>query len=55
VRDDTKFALVRSRSVFGFDREGGGFTELRDNDPAYSVPVNATVRVRALRITETTT
>jgi hypothetical protein len=55
VRDDTKFALVRSRSVFGFDQEGGGFTELRDNDPAYAVPINATVRVRAVRISETTT
>jgi hypothetical protein len=54
VRDDTKFALVRSRSVFGFDQEGGGFTELRDHDPAFSVPLNATVRVRALRITEVT-
>jgi hypothetical protein len=53
VRDDTKFALVRSRSVFGFDQEGGGFTEVRDNDPAYSVPTAATVRVRALRVTET--
>jgi uncharacterized phage protein gp47/JayE len=55
VRDDAKFALVRSRSVFGFDQEGGGFTELRDNDPAFPVPVNATVRVRSVRITETAT
>ena len=54
IRDDTKFALVRSRSVFGFDQEGGGFTEVRDNDPAFAVPVGATVRVRAVRVTETT-
>ena len=54
IRDDTKFALVRSRSVFAFDQEAGGFTELRDNDPAYTVPANGTVRVRAVRITEGT-
>ncbi|MEX2262655.1 MAG: baseplate J/gp47 family protein [Bryobacteraceae bacterium] len=53
VRDDAKYAMVRSRTVFAFDEEGGGFTELRDNDPAYSAPLNSTVQVRALRITET--
>jgi hypothetical protein len=51
VRDDTKYALVRSRSVFAFDEEGAGFTELRDNDPAYNVPLNGTIRVRNVRVT----
>jgi hypothetical protein len=55
LRDDAKYALVRSQSVIGFDQEGQGFTELRDNDPAYAIPANSTLRVRNVRIKETTT
>ncbi len=52
IRDDAAFALVRAASVFAFDTEGGAFTELRDNDPAWTVPANATLQLRDVRITE---
>ncbi len=52
LRDDTDYALVRSQSVIAFDQEGGGFTELRDNDPAYIVPAGSTFKVRNVRITQ---
>ena len=55
LRDDSKYALVRSQSVIAFEQEGGGFTELRDNDPAYTIPANSTLRVRAVRVKEATT
>lgn len=53
IRDDAAFALVRNASVFAFDTEGGSFTELRENDPAWTVPANATLELREVRITET--
>lgn len=49
IRDDAAFALRRAESVFVFDTEGGAFTELRDNDPAWTVPANATLELRAVR------
>lgn len=52
IRDDALFVLVREQSVFVFDQEGGGFTELRDNDPPFTVPVNSTLAVRAVNIHE---
>jgi hypothetical protein len=52
LRDDTKFAMVRSRSTVTFDAEGGGFTELRDNGPAFTVPPNSAFTVRNVRVTE---
>jgi hypothetical protein len=52
IRDDAKFALVRAESVIIFDQEGGGFTELRDNDPAFTLPPNSTLVVRSARIEE---
>ena len=55
TRDDASFALVRSASVFAFDTEGGAFTELRENDPAWTVPANATLELRDVQITEAVT
>jgi len=55
LRNDAQFALVRSQSVIGFEQEGGGFTELRDNDPAFVIPAHGTLRVRGVHITEVTT
>ncbi len=52
IRDDASFALVRASSVFAFDTEGGTFTELRENDPAWTVPGNATLELRDVKITE---
>jgi uncharacterized phage protein gp47/JayE len=52
IRDDAKFALVRGESVIIFDQQGGGFTELRDNDPAFTLPPNSTLVVRSVRIKE---
>ncbi|MBV7335204.1 hypothetical protein KFU94_44585 [Chloroflexi bacterium TSY] len=55
IRDDDTFALMRADSVIVFDQEGGGFTELRDNDPAFTMPPGSTLQVRAVRIEEATT
>ena len=52
LRNDDEFVLSRAASVIVFDQEGGGFTELRDHDPAFVVPQNATLIVRAIRILE---
>lgn len=52
VRDDQLFALRRADSVVHFDLEGGGFTELRDGDPDFTVPPGATVTLRAVRLEE---
>ena len=52
IRDDAAFALVRASSVFAFDAEGGTFSELRDGDPAYTVPANATLELRDINLTE---
>jgi hypothetical protein len=52
IRNDTQFAMVRNESVVVFDQEGGGFTELRDNDPAFTLPPNSTLVVRAVRVEE---
>ena len=52
IRNDEQFVLVRAESVVVFDQEGGGFTELRDNDPAFSVPASSTLAVRNITIQE---
>lgn len=52
IRDDAAFALVRAASVFAFDTEGGAFTELRENDPAWTMPANATLELRDVSVTE---
>lgn len=54
IRNEEQFALVRSESVIIFDQESGGFTELRDNDPAFILPPNSTFVVRAVRVEEST-
>ena len=52
IRDDASFALVRAATIFALDTEGGAFIELRENDPAWTLPANATLELRDLRITE---
>lgn len=52
IRNDEQFVLVRGESVVVFDQEGGGFTELRDNDPAFFAPASSTFSVRNVTIQE---
>jgi hypothetical protein len=54
IRNDEQFVMVRGESVIVFDQESGGFTELRDNDPAFTLPPNSTLVVRAVRVEEST-
>ena len=53
LRDDQKFALVRSASVVVLDQQDQGFTELRDDGAAFVVPPNTTFVVRDIVIQET--
>ncbi len=52
VRDDEKFVLRRAASVVTFDREDGGFTELRDGDPPFTVPTDSALVMGEVVLTE---
>jgi hypothetical protein len=51
IRDDEAFALERGETVVLLDQESAGFTELRDNDPPWTVPAGAALELRSVDVT----